>query len=287
MFPKGLAMSVHEILDPQNWLAPHGGPRYMQLRRRLEEAIESGRLPPGTPLPPEREIAEMTTLSRVTVRKAIQPLVEAGLVIQRRGSGTVVASRAPRLEQSLSILTSFTEDMAWRGLRASSLWLERGIFLAAPEETAALGLSAAQSVARLARLRLADDEPMAIERAALPLEILPNPLEVEASLYEVLARDGHRPVRARQRISAISLCEENADLLGVPPGAAGLRIERISFLPDGRVVEFTRSVYRGDAYDFVAELRLKEELTGNPGGNGTTGATGSNGSNGSNGKARG
>ncbi len=254
-------MDVREILDPRGWLLPHGGPRYMQLRRRLESAIESGQIAPGTPLPPEREIAEMTTLSRVTVRKAIQPLVAAGLVEQRRGSGTIVAPRVAKVEQSLSILTSFTEDMARRGRKSASVWLARGIFLPSPEEMIALGLAAGDSVSRITRLRLADDDPMAIERAALPCDILPDPLTVERSLYEVLERDGNRPVRALQRISAINLNEEDAALLGVPEGDAGLRIERTSYLPEGRVVEFTRSVYRGDAYDFVAELRLAEEGT--------------------------
>ena len=252
-------MDVRDLLDPDAWLVPHGGPRYLQLQRRLESAIESGQLAPNTPLPPEREIADMTSLSRVTVRKAMQPLVEAGLVVQRRGSGTIVAPRVPKVEQSLSILTSFTEDMARRGLDSTSTWLERGVFLPSPEEMVALGLSAGDSVSRITRLRLAGSDPMAIERAALPVDILPNPLAVEKSLYEILERDGNRPVRALQRISAINLSDEDADLLGVDPGDAGLRIERTSYLPGGRVAEFTRSVYRGDAYDFVAELRLAQE----------------------------
>lgn len=251
-------MNVPELLDPREWLVPHGGPRYLQLHRRLKKAIETGQLAPGTPLPPEREIAEMTTLSRVTVRKAIQPLVEAGLVVQRRGSGTIVAPRVPHVEQSLSILTSFTEEMARRGLRANSVWLERGLFMPSPEEMVTLGLSAGDSVARIARLRQADGDPLAIERAALPVDILPNPLAVGPSLYEALAQAGNRPDRALQRISAINLSDADAELLEVEPGVAGLHIERISYLPGGRVVEFTRSVYRGDAYDFVAELRLGE-----------------------------
>ncbi|HHI70589.1 MAG TPA: GntR family transcriptional regulator [Rhodobacteraceae bacterium] len=252
-------MSVQDILDPRHWLTDRGGPRYVQLQRVLEQAIERGDLVPGTPLPSEREIADMTTLSRVTVRKAIQPLVEAGLVIQRRGSGTIIASRVPKVEQSLSILTSFTEDMARRGLDATSTWLERGMFLPSPEEMVALGLSAGDQVVRITRLRRAGDDPMAIERASLPPDILPDPQIVESSLYEVLARKGNKPVRALQRISAVNLSTEDATLLGVAPGAAGLHIERTSYLPGGRVVEFTRSVYRGDAYDFVAELRISEE----------------------------
>lgn len=247
---------MQEILHPDTWLVTHGGPRYQQLYRRLETTISSGALAPGTSLPPEREIAEMTGLSRVTVRKAIQPLVEAGLVTQRRGSGTVVAHRVPKVEQSLSILTSFSEDMSRRGLNASSQLLERGIFDPSPEEMVALGLSSGAQVARITRLRIAGGEPMAIERASLPTDILPDPASVAESLYDALERDGNRPARALQRISAINLRARDAELLHVLKGAAGLNIERTSYIKGGRVVEFTRSVYRGDAYDFVAELRI-------------------------------
>ena len=128
-----------------------------------------------------------------------------------------------------------------------------------PAEMTSLGLSSDDSVARIVRLRLADGEPMAIERASLPTDILPNPLAVETSLYEVLERDGFRPVRALQSISAINIPQKDAELLAVPVGDAGLRIERTSYLETGRVAEFTQSLYRGDAYNFVAELRLSKE----------------------------
>jgi GntR family transcriptional regulator len=210
------------------------------------------------PLPPEREIAALTDLSRVTVRKAMADLAERGLILQRQGSGSFVAPARARVEQSLSRLTSFTEDMARRGYRPGVDWLERGLFLPGPDEVAVLGLAPGAQVARLARLRRADDRPMALERASLPTDILPNPLAVTRSLYEVLGQAGLRPVRAVQKISAVALGAAEAGLLGVVPGAAGLKIERISYLPDGRVVEFTRSLYRGDAYDFVAELRIPE-----------------------------
>ena len=141
-------------------------------------------------------------------------------------------------------------------MQSTSVWLERSVCLPSPEETIALALSANDSVSRISRLRMADDRPMAIERAALPVDILPNPIAVTTSLYDVLEQDGNRPVRAIQKISAINLSMDDADLLGVAEGAAGLRIERVSYLPSGRVAEFTKSIYRGDAYDFVAELRL-------------------------------
>jgi GntR family transcriptional regulator len=251
-------MKITDFLKAEGWLDQVAGPRYVQLRKRIEKAMDPdvGILPPGASLPSEREIASLTGLSRVTVRNAIQALVEAGTVVQKQGSGTFVTEKAQRVEQSLSHLTSFSEDMTRRGMKSTSVWLERSICLPSLEETIALALSANDSVSRISRLRMADDRPMAIERAALPVDILPNPIAVTTSLYDVLEQDGNRPVRAIQKISAINLGQDDADLLGVAEGAAGLRIERVSYLPSGRVAEFTKSIYRGDAYDFVAELRL-------------------------------
>ncbi len=249
-------MEIAEFLRPEGWLSPSAGPRYVQLRRRLEAGIEDGILAPNASLPPEREIAEITDLSRVTVRKAIQELVREGTVEQRQGSGSFVREPVTRVEQSLSQLTSFTEDMQRRGLETTSKWLERGVFMPSPDEVVALGLAANDQVARIYRLREAGGRPMALERAALPLDLLPNPTAVTTSLYELLEQTGVRPIRAVQKISAVNLAAEEADLLNVAEGTAGLRIQRTSYLESGRVAELTRSIYRGDAYDFVAELRL-------------------------------
>ncbi|MEM9631546.1 MAG: GntR family transcriptional regulator [Pseudomonadota bacterium] len=251
-------LSVAEFLQPDAWLSQNAGPRYVQLCRRLEEGINDGVLAPNSSLPPERELADMTELSRVTVRKAIQELVQKGLIEQRQGSGSFIREAAPKVEQSLSFLTSFSEDMKRRGMETTSKWLERGIFLPSAEEVSILELQPDASVARISRLREADGRPMALERAALPLDILPNPLQVITSLYEVLDLTGQRPVRALQKISAVNLSAEDAELLGVAEGDAGLNIQRISYQENGRVAEFTKSLYRGDAYDFVAELRLSE-----------------------------
>ncbi|MGB7242600.1 MAG: GntR family transcriptional regulator [Sulfitobacter sp.] len=252
-------MNVADFLSPDGWLLPDAGPRYVQLRQRLTDGVEQGILKAGSSLPPEREIATITDLSRVTVRKAIQSLAEDGLIVQKQGSGSFVATQPPQIEQSLSRLTSFTEDMSRRGMASTSRWLERGIFMPSPDEVLALALSPDASVSRIARLRTADDKPMAIERASLPPDILPNPLLVETSLYAVLKASGLSPVRALQKISAINLGAADAQLLEVAEGEAGLRIERTSYLPNGRVAEFTKSIYRGDAYNFVAELRLASE----------------------------
>jgi GntR family transcriptional regulator len=236
--------------------AQGGAPLYLQLKKNIEDAVNRGLIGPGDALPSERDIAVKAEISRVTVRKAVQDLVRSGILIQRHGSGTFVAPRVNRVEQSLSRLTSFTEDMARRGMDVRSQWLDRGLYAPSPDETMVLGLSSNELVARVSRLRIANDTPLAIERAALSAHTLPDPGAVVFSLYAVLQTTGNRPVRAMQRISAANLGEADARLLEVPPGSASLNIERISYLASGKAIEFTRSVYRGDAYDFVAELRL-------------------------------
>ncbi|WP_281930564.1 GntR family transcriptional regulator [Roseibium album] len=247
------------MLENGDWQTGSRGPRYLQLRRRIQLAIDEGVLKENEPLPSEREIAVITDLSRVTVRKAVAGLVEDRTVVQKRGSGSFVAPRVRKVEQRLSSLTSFSEDMARRGLAASSEWLQRGLFPASPEEIFALGLSSGERVARVERLRKADGIPMAIERASLSEKILPNPEKVSSSLYAVLRSTGIQPVRAIQRISARCLEAVDAEILKIPIGSAGLKIERVSYQVTGQVVEFTRSVYRGDVYDFVAELQISEE----------------------------
>ena len=255
----GRGVTADHVLFLRGGLPMEGGPLYLQVKRLIEDAIHGELLGGGDALPSERDIAERLALSRVTVRKAIKQLAEEGVLTQRRGSGTYVASRPHRVEQSLSQLTSFTEDMARRGMAVRATWLDRGIYPPSPQETMALGLSGDERVARILRLRLTGNTPLAIERASLSERLLPDPEAIGTSLYKYLEKSGNRPVRATQRIRAVSASETDAALLQVSPGAPSLSIERTSYAASGRVIEFTRSVYRGDTYDFIAELRLGEK----------------------------
>ncbi|MGA1860769.1 GntR family transcriptional regulator [Azospirillum sp. 11R-A] len=230
-------------------------PLYLQLARHLRTLIVEGRLTDQDALPGERELAETFGVSRVTVRKALRELIAEGLLHQRQGAGTFI-NRSPHVEQRLSALTSFTEDIGGRGLKPDSRWLSRSVATATPEEAMALGLRPGAEVVRLHRLRLADGTPLAIELSALPTSFLPDPDLVQGSLYETLRGRGHAPFRALQRLSAIRLPTDQATLLGVPDGAPALYIERRTFLENGTPLEFVRSHYRGDAYDFVVELSL-------------------------------
>ena len=247
--------SPANLYATERWYRSDRGPRYTQLYRHIAAAIGSGALQPGSQLPPERDLAEMAEVSRVTVRHAVAQLVSAGLLEQRRGAGTFVRPQPQRLEQSLSRLVSFTEYMQQRGKTSTSQVLMRGLFAPRPEEQMALGLTSTDRVARIERLRSADGVPMAVEWSSLPEDILPDPDLVQTSLYAVLRATGGAPVRAVQRITAINVLPVEAKLLNLPDGAAVLRIDRTGYLPSGRPIEFTRGLYRSDIYDFIADLR--------------------------------
>lgn len=233
-------------LDPASSL-----PLYQQLQRALRDAIERRVLGAHDALPPERDLATDFDVSRITVRKAIDGLVDEGLLVRRHGSGTFVCAR---VEKNFSKLTSFSEDMRARGRNPRSVWLSRAAGTVTPEEALTLRSSPGTPVYRFHRIRFADEAPMALEYATVLASCLPSIDAVESSLYEALEKTGNRPVRALQRLRAVLFTAEQAELLGANENDAGLLVERLGFHRDGRAVEFSQSYYCGDTYDFVAEL---------------------------------
>ena len=233
--------------DPQD-----SSPIYLQVARLLAQTIREGDYKPDEALPSERLLAETLNVSRVTARSAIDQLVEQGLIIRKRGSGNYIA---PLLEQPLSRLTSFSEELERRGYTPSSRWLNRTVSVAMTDEQLTLGLSPGARVARLERLRLADDVVMAYEVSILPQSVIADPMAVEGSLYEHLTHIRQAPVRALQHIRALNAQPRLAEQLGIPDRQAVLFITRIGYLESGQAVELTHSYCRSDYYDFVAEMR--------------------------------
>jgi GntR family transcriptional regulator len=226
-------------------------PLYQQLQRAVREAIDRGVLGPAEALPAERQLAAELGISRITVRKAIDGLVEEGLLVRRAGSGNFINIR---FEKNFAKLTSFSEDMRARGRTPRSVWLKRSEGLVTPDEALRLRLSPGAAVYRFNRIRYADETPLCLEYATIAASALPSLEAVDVSMYDALEAAGNRPVRALQRLSALLLNAEQAKLLQTREGDAGLCVERLGFLRDGRAVEFCRSFFRGDMYDFVAEL---------------------------------
>jgi len=226
-------------------------PLYLQLSNKLATAIHNGIWQPDEALPSERTLSEQLNISRVTARKAIDILCERGLLTRKQGSGTFVT---PKLEQPLSRLTNFSEELRQRGFVPGSQWISRENGIATSEEILSMGLSPNTIVSRLKRLRTADNVVMAIENTTVPSQYLPNPKLVTGSLYGFLEAQGAAPVRALQHIRAINATAEQAKLAAIKSGAAMLFITRVGYHANGTAIELTHSYCRSDYYDFVVEL---------------------------------
>ncbi len=228
-------------------------PLYLSLAGALRGLIETGDLRGGDAMPSERDLVRATNFSRVTVRKAVDELCREGLVARRHGAGSFVTRQ---IDQPLSVLVGFSEDMKRRGAKVSSRVLQKQICAPDPSDMLKLGLSPSEQVFCLARVRLSDGEPLAIENAIVPAYAI-DPETLGESLYEALRASGHMPARALQRLRAAVANVDEARLLGVALGSPILHIERRAFLANGRPIEITTSSYRGDRYDFIAELTLQ------------------------------
>lgn len=226
-------------------------PLYQQLANKLACHIRNGYWQPNQTLPSERALAENLQLSRVTARKALHSLCEIGLLTRKRGSGTYIT---PKLEQTLTRLSNFSDELRQRGFCPGSTWLSRDTGIANSEEILALGISPYTMVTRLKRLRTADKVVMAIESTTIPSFYLPDPSVEIDGLYDYLELIKLAPSRALQRISAVNASPEQARLTGLKPHTPMLLITRIAYLPSGAAIELTHSYCRSDYYDFVVEL---------------------------------
>lgn len=228
-------------------------PKYYTVKRHLLDRIES--LPPGSPVPTERELSTELATSRTTVRQALLELVAEGRLVRRQGSGTYVAE--PKMNWPLH-LTSFTEQAAANGFTASTQLLSAARVRADEVLAARLGIAVGAPVHQIERLRLADERPMAVETSHLAAARFPQltrHIRRETSLYAVLSRVyGVAPVSAEETISTAPASPREADLLDTDTGAPMLVLGRHSFDDAGRPVEWVTSWYRGDRVTFVADL---------------------------------
>jgi GntR family transcriptional regulator len=236
-------------------------PLYIQLKEILQSAIQDGTFAPGSRLPSERELAQRYEVSRMTARQALQLLAHEGFTYSRVGKGTYASE--PKIPQELQALTSFTEEMARLGMKASSTVLKAEIQPAPPDVVRRLNLLPGAEIALLVRVRCANGAPMALENTHIDYSLCPGLLEnrdfSRTSLYSVLRNDYSLPViRADQLIDTRMPETWEAELLGIGTLTPVLNIERSTFGVDGRPIEFVRSVYRGDKYRFHAVLYHSE-----------------------------
>ncbi|MBC9712813.1 GntR family transcriptional regulator [Streptomyces sp. TRM66268-LWL] len=231
-------------------------PLYYQLSRQLEEAIEQGKLAPGSLLGNEIDLAGRLGLSRPTVRQAIQSLVDKGLLVRRRGVGTqVVHSQVKRPLE----LSSLYDDLESAGQRPATHVLHNVLEPASAEVAAMLGVAEGADVHRVERLRLAHDEPVAYLRNHLPVGLLPlETADMEATgLYKLMRNAGVTLHSARQAIGARAATAAEAARLGENEGAPVLTMARTTYDDMGRAVEYGSHIYRASRYSFEFQLLVR------------------------------
>ena len=229
--------------------------KFHAIRDQLLDRLEG--MAAGEQFPPERQLAETLGISRMTLRRAIDELVAKGMVRRRHGTG--VFALGPKLDQPLAA-SSFTEDMLARGMRPGSHILSFDTAEAGAHVARRLHIAEGDEVIAILRLRLADDEPIALEELHVPSALVPglsaDDLE-DQSFYELLRRNfGIRLNHSVQTIEPTLLDAAEAKHLGVEELSPALLFERISRGADDRPFEFVRSVYRGDRYKVRTELTV-------------------------------
>jgi GntR family transcriptional regulator len=237
-------------------------PAWVQIEEQLANRIESGHLTAGERLPPERDLAEALTVSRMTVRQALASLAARGLVERGVGRGTFVR-QGTRVVHDLARVSGFTEEAARQGLAASARIVGARRRAAPIHVARALGIEPGDRVVRLQRVRLAGDRPVALEDTWLPYARFPGLLDedLSGSLYALMrSRYGLGPVSATERLEPVAAVQREATALGVDVGTPLMLVERIAYAEDGSAVEFARDRHRGDRARFVIQVMPGELL---------------------------
>lgn len=239
-------------------------PIYRQIASRLESEIAEGKLKAGDKLPSERTMAAHLGISRMTARQALRYLTAKGMLETRTGQGTYVGQ--PVIEQKLSALTGFTEEMAQQGRQSSSIVVRSEVGKADKVCASALNLPANGEIYRLVRIRLVDGIPVAIETTDIRADMAPGLLDMadfaQESLYGILTRNYRvLPASAEQTLAASTADASTARSLNLAEDAPVLKLTRLTFDSTGCPFEFVRSVYRGDSFVMKMDLTIGRTTT--------------------------
>jgi len=241
-------------------------PIYFQLSELIQNLIEDGELSPGAQLPSERELMGQFDISRNTVRLAMDYLLKAGLVYRLPTKGTFVASG--KMPYGLYGLSSFTEDMTHLGRKPGGRLLDFSVITPAPRIAQALRLSNFQQVFKIERLRLADDEPMALNTSYIPEHLCPNlsPADLEAknsSLYAIFEKKyGLMLWRSERVVEPVIARDYEVELLEVSPRSSLLLVEGTTYLVEDQPIEYVKVIYRSDRFQFsIHALRRPNQRT--------------------------
>lgn len=236
-------------LDPSSPI-----PLHAQLKDVLKQTIERGEYKER--IPSEQELIRTFAVSRTTVREAVAALVRDGVLQKIHGKGTFV--RSHRVNEWLGSLRGFTETIEGMGMKPGIRLLRHGV-RRDPRVGKILGASTYYAVERL---RFADDEALALERTHYPLEIGLRLAKYDlntVALYSVLEADGVILRSAEQKITAAMPTKADAMMLEIDTSTPVLATERIIWNPGGKVVEYSRTIFRADKYAFCVKMHRKRK----------------------------
>jgi GntR family transcriptional regulator len=242
-----------EMIDPDDVL-----PRYYQLANILRENISHGKFEAHQPIPSERQLEVLYSVSRTTIRQAIGLLIRQGFLYREHGRGTFVSPQ--KLQKGISELTSFSEDMKQRGIAPGQKILEIDYVQPPDRVRAHLELQGTdEPVLCIERLRLGDDVPMGLQTSYYVLPegqtIARQDLEEYGSIYKMLQEKFHLiPTEADETLEVALATPREATLLQIPAGSPLLLSERTTYSQYRRVIEFVKILYRGDRYRYIAKL---------------------------------
>ncbi len=243
---------MSSVIDPYDAV-----PKYHQLAGILRKKIMEGDWPPQSPIPSERQLESLYSVSRPTIRQAIELLIHEGFLYREHGKGTFVMPQ--KLQKGLLELTSFSEDLLKRGIKPGQQILEMSYEIAPEEVLRKLDLPVGTKALRIVRIRLGDDLPIGLQTSYVILRpdqvISRDELEEVGSLYKILQEKLHIiPWAADETLEVTLATKEEADLLQVKVGAPLLINERVLWSQERKAVEFVKILYRGDRYRYTMRL---------------------------------
>lgn len=237
-------------------------PLYYQVKESLLEKIKSNQFKVGDLIPSESELQEEYNVSRITIRRAIQELVQEGHLYTRQGRGTFVSR--PKVSQELNLITSWAETMAAMGMRPETKRIEYFVEPAPVNIARLLNIPIGDKVYRIERLRYADGEPTCIMTNYLSPAVVPGLLDKglkSESLYETLEK--HYSIvlsRAEETVEAKAAKASEAELLNIKRGAPLLCATRVTYDITDRPVEVVISITRADRYSYKIRMTGRNRM---------------------------
>ncbi|MCG5045073.1 GntR family transcriptional regulator [Enterobacteriaceae bacterium 155047] len=240
-----LIMQLNERIS-----AADNTPLYLKFAETIKNAVRNGMLGHGNILPGERDLSQLTGVSRITVRKAMQALEEQGVVTRSRGYGTQINNI---FEYSLKEARGFSQQVVLRGKKPDTLWVNKRVVKCPDEVAGELAIAPQSDVFLLKRIRYVDDDAVSIEESWVPVGLIPDPDAIGISLYDYFRSQNIFPQRTRSRVSARMPDSEFQNHINMDDKIPVLVIKQVALDQQHRTIEYSISYCRSDLYVFVCE----------------------------------